>query len=154
MRASRKIYGVLVLIALSLVACSPRGETKSLDEILQLARERYSAVADVTVDPQVGQTLRVVSQNLSDLEKPLGLPQFAEKSQTVAELLAGLDRKAGYTSRVSFADIADQFRVISGQALNDSGMDAKSHAARVKLLLARTYGLLASELETTKFAIG
>lgn len=147
-------FSLLCLILGSLLACAPRGETRSLDQVLEAARERYGAVSNVPVDPHVGQSLKAITQHLADLEKPLALPQFSQKSAMVADLLDSLDRKAGYTSRASLADIANQYRGLSSQANGQSNIDANAQLARARLLVARTYGLLASELETTKFAIG
>ena len=156
MKTIRKVIGfsLIYFVMWSLLACAPRGETRSLDQVLEAARERYGAVSNVPVDPQVGQILTPITQPLSDLENPLALTQFTQMSASLADLLDSLDRKAGYTSRASLADIANQYRGLSSQAKGQTNIDAKAQLARTRLLIARTYGLLASELETTRFAIG
>ena len=74
--------------------------------------------------------------------------QVASDAAKVAEVLTGLVKVAGYTSRASMGEIIMQHRVL--------GVDAAKgdvNAARVKLLVARTYNVLTSELETTKFSV-
>ncbi len=147
-------FAALCLVCLCLVSCAPRGETNSLDQILESARTRYLSLGTAGVAPEVGKSLKSIATSLADLEKPLALPQYAQKSTAVAELLAALNGRAGYTSRASLAELASQYRGMASQANQGSSIDAKAQLARTRLLVARTYNLLASELETTGFALG
>lgn len=132
---------VTVFFAVMIVsACSPRGETRSLDQILSGAKERFSASTAANLDAETNAALNKLVDGLKQLESGQVADAFAEQS---AEMLGQLEGRAGYTSRPAMRELVGQFK----------GLTASSGAGATRLLVARTYNLLASELETTHFAI-
>jgi hypothetical protein len=145
MIGSKKLLrgAVLVMTLAAMAACGPRGETKSLDEVLQIARDRYEHVKGAQVAGDVRTALDQIGSDLQDLTKA----PAAAKAADVAQLLSSLGTKAAYTTRPALAELVTQYRVM--------GSDSASAGspARVKLLVSRTYHMLAAEMETTKFAV-
>lgn len=137
------ISSLLILVALS--SCAPRGETRALDEIYRQAVEDYTVkLAAASTVPDLT-TLQDLKSLLEKLAQPGATASVSDDAATVATLLAGLAPKAGYTSRPALGEIADQFRSLS--------LEPESAAATRKLLAARTFILLTSELETTQFKV-
>lgn len=138
---------VLSILAASLVGCGPRGETLTLDEVLANAKQRYARVnaAGAAQEVQVA---------LKELEKGLGTLSSGDMSaaqtelDTIATNLNKLVGKAGYTVRPSLGEMLAQYRSLSQAAATGS-----ITVPQLKLLTARTYELLASEMETTKFGV-
>lgn len=144
MRTSVKVITSIALCLLS--ACAPRGETKTLDDIYQSSKARFSAVQGAAVPAEIGQPLKQVSGRLEELSAQKG-SQASQTAGEVAELLAPLITKAGFTARPALGEVVSQYRMMA----NAAGKDIETPQA--KLLAARTYALLASELETTKFSV-
>ena len=84
---------------------------------------------------------------LSELDAMLKNPEgeAARRAPVVGDRLSALVKRAGYTARPAFHELTNQFRMLS-----ETG---KGNPGAVKLLVSRTYGLLASELETTRFLL-
>lgn len=121
---------LVCLVALS--ACEPRGETRTLEQIHTDSKDRFQKVESAAINPE--------AKNLvSKASKFLAAPDAAG-TKDMAIVLEQLSPHASATNRTSIAELANQYR-----ASNGSG-------AALELLNARTYGLLASELETAKFA--
>ena len=140
-----------VVISLSLVSCAPRGETITLDEVLAKAKAQYSAVRGLDVPADVGTSLKDVVAKLdaySDaLQSPGGSTALsASDLSTISDSLAGIITRAGYTNRPAIGEIVAQYRAL--------GVAQQVDAAQMKLLVARTYSILANELGTTKFQVG
>lgn len=145
-----------LLLLLASAGCDgPRGESKSVDEIYAASKEHFQTVQDgldgSIFEQQVTATLTQLSEALEKLPTSTGATG-ASTAKSAEQSLSSLVQKAGYTSRASMAELVDQYEAVakdlSGSTEND-GM-----TARVKLLAARTYTVLASELETTKFPFG
>ncbi len=139
----RRVFLVAMIVGM-LSGCGPRGETRTLDEVLQREKARFAAT-------QGGADSKVASR-LAELRTKLDDLAFADKELTpkafdIAEALNGMLYSAGYTSRPGLSELISQFRL-----LDETG-DPKLDRARAKLLVARTFGALAAELETTKFAL-
>ena len=145
---------VLCLCLISLVGCGPRGETKTLAEVLSLAKESFAQavahVSDAQVKAQVSEVSTNLEKILADSASANGNAGAAVSTSTVAiaDKLGELVKVAGFPTRPAMGELATQFRVLS----TDAGKGAVN-PARVKLLAARTYSLLASELETTQFSV-
>ncbi len=157
-----KLYVRAFLIALVCfvsVGCKPRGETKSLDTLLGDSRQKFavatsqapalklnfagSELAETSVElPEV---LRELNSNLDKLLVKGSAADRSGTASTVAKTLAALTPHAGYTARPAFAEISKQYRTIS--------QGASIELATLKLVAARTYALISSELETTKFGL-
>lgn len=134
---------IISFLLLSFNACAPRGETKTLEEILANSKQRYEATQNVQI-PDAAKSGVVTATK--DMERALTLSASNELAPVLSEIgstLQGLVASAGFTSRPAMNELAMQFR-------NLGAGDAAS-SDQVKLLVARTYTLLASELETSAF---
>lgn len=144
-----KRFLAAVLIGATLFGCGPRGETKNLSEIFDNARARYSAALGGTADISGAVDLRLVSQRLGELADQATRGKVAGAEITgMASTLTALINHAGPTNRPGFDELVNQFRAFQVDEANSA-----QAAASLKLLLARTYTLLANELETTKFRL-
>jgi len=132
----------------SVVGCGPRGESHTLDQIFADARGAYSGVAS-NANTSVGDPLKQLNGDLERLAGLSGGGDAREISKQVADGLAGLTPKAGVTQRASLTELANQYRVISSQTESPVTLGN----AQLKLLVARTYQLLASEISTTNFRL-
>lgn len=136
------VLGLVVILS----ACAPRGETKSLDQVYKDSKARFAKVSAVAVPEDVAPTIQNLNTQLEQLAAQ-SADNATQTSAQVAEALASIIEKAGYTARPAMGEIISQHRMLSRaeapQVTN----------AQAKLLAARTYALLASELETTKFAV-
>lgn len=142
----KKITSAL-LLSLALVACN-RGESKTIEELVEISKERISVamteaemVGEEAIRSEVAKlqddlTALLQSAEAGDMVKTLGL-------NSVAEQINSLVPKAGATSRSSLTELSKQFQILGG------GSEAQSD--QVKVLVARTFHSLASEMESTKF---
>lgn len=130
------ILGCVVAIS----ACAPRGESKSLSQVLESAKTRYAQASSSVKDDDLSaldQSLTALIQNPS-----------AAGAKSISDSLRKLIVKTGYTSRPALGELIEQYQLIGFGA---SEMPVNS--SRVKLLVARTYNLLSRELETTAFGL-
>lgn len=144
----RRVIFLLVLVAVILgVGCSPRGETASLDQILQTARDRYFDLStQAGLKPEISGTLNQIDSALKSLETSDSTPTYSQVALQVADLLSSLDLHAGFTVRPSLGEIQSQYRALAGtKTLPQIGS--------TKLILARTYTILAEELAATGFKL-
>lgn len=147
-RNMRSKLGVHLTVAACLlgvlVACGPRGESKSLDELLGAAKQRFSRADAQQLDEAVGKQVQRLQAQLAILEQQdkFGPGPFL----IIAQELSALEEHAGYTSRPSISELTDQFRLLGSEV-------GQADSAKVKLMLSRAYNLLASELETTRFSV-
>ncbi|MCB0319480.1 MAG: hypothetical protein KDD60_01060 [Bdellovibrionales bacterium] len=152
--------------------CLPRGETKSLDEVLKIARDRYND-AIVDVEP-IGGTREKLADLVSNMN---GFIDSAPGDQTrvvagsVTKHLQELIPQTGYTTRpalgellksyrgMSFPEEREGFTTISGPTAGSASQESSEagnwdlDVAARKLLVARTFTALAQELETTSFRV-
>ena len=146
---TRTLGGMILLAGMgvfSFTGCAPRGETRSLDEILSGAKSKYDSV-EKELSPAV---LTQVNSLTSNLERALEKGSGGELPAILREAggsLQELTLKAGYTSRAALSEFSAQFQELARQTPGDIT------SAQVKLLAARAYQLLLSEIETTKFAL-
>ena len=164
-RGRKLIFGsksTFVVLMAALVAawfitgCQPRGETKTVREIVELSQERYAAVGSelTSLSPDVSSALGKVTSHLESLlgavskqEGAVDIRELGARPVEVATLLEQLLTRAGYTARPALDQLSQQYRM-----LGSTGEHAVS-AATLELLVSRTYGTLASELESTKFRV-
>ncbi len=140
------LFGLLFL-----AACQPRGETKSLDEVVSLARQRYGQSyekASSQLDPAVSQSIARVQKSLEMIIAFGATAPLGEYAREVEGGLQELQYKVGYTTRPSLAELIKQYRFMGAE--KEGGPPS---AAAAKLLASRTFHLMASELETTRFAL-
>jgi hypothetical protein len=137
------------LAILLMSGCAPRGETKSLQQVLEAARSQYVELVRNEKSEPLKATLIDLAKNLEDMVAANGeSAPIASATSQVVDKLSALIATAGYTSRASMGEILMQHRVV----LEDASRGTVN-SARIKLLAARTYSLLSSELATTRFAV-
>ena len=139
----KKLVNILTVVTICtlLSSCAPRGEYKSVNELLTKARQRYSK--------NFNQSSAVASdlQSLSNLLDSLVTEQRLDMAKEISESLRSLNNKAGYTTRPALNEIILQYQAIAQK----QAMDNKD--GTIKLIVSRTYNLLASELESTGFKL-
>lgn len=154
-----------------LSGCAPRGETKSTDQVLELARSNFEVAlasnekrttqsgADSDVMPMI-KDLLVSVEGLAEIGSvgnelngskltPLSAAErqkVVELSGTAAASLATLTQRAGYTARPAMGSLANQFRSMHFQS-------SVPPREALNLIVARVYHLLASELNATAFKV-
>ena len=121
-----------LICLLVLTACEPRGETRTLAQIHTDSKERFQKVESAAVNPDAKSALIKASKFLAAPD-PAG-------TKEMAQTLELLSPHASPTNRTSINELANQYRLSNGSG------------AAMELLASRTYSLLASELETAKFA--
>jgi hypothetical protein len=148
----------MLLITLCLTACEPRGETRSLNEIVDTAKEKFVALTqrkDIfdKMQPDIIEKVKSVASELMKILDTVGATtnsidktKLQESIRTVILRLTELVQYAGYTSRPALGEIIPQF-----QELIDTG--AYTDISKVKLLVSRAFFLLGSELEGVKFGL-
>lgn len=141
------LYRPLLLIALCLAAaaCEPRGETRSLSDVFETSKRRFTDSKSANVPQGPSAALQAIPPLIEQLATQLG-PQSPKIAGEVADLLNSLVDHAGYTSRPGFTELINQYRMMTIQR-------SEGEQAAARLLVARTYSLLASELETTRFSV-
>jgi hypothetical protein len=143
-----RFFSLLIAVA-GVSGCLPRGEAHSVDEIFTDARSSYNSVSkDVPAD--VGTSLSQISANLDKLAGINGAGDAREVSRQVAESLNGLMGRTGFTTRPALTELINQYRAIG--ASNGAPMSLDNNAT-LKLLAARTYTLLKTEIATTSFKL-
>jgi hypothetical protein len=141
-----KIINLLVAILL-IAGCAPRGESKSLGEVIEAGKARYMAAKGANVSDEIQTKLGVLTTKLDEV---LGAAkQGAVNSATLGqidEMLSELIGHAGVTARAGMNQLSKQYRELS------SSSEAAS-AGAVGLLVGRTYSAIGAELESTKFGL-
>ncbi len=136
-------YLISLLIALTITSCAPRGETKTLDQILDNARVRYQEAFDAGVQGEGDLQTQLASLS-SSLEKLLSASDAAQ-AQEVEDTLRELILHAGFTTRPAMNELSSQYALLAEES--------EVAPERKKLLVSRTYRMLARELETTRFRL-
>jgi hypothetical protein len=139
---------LLVASTLSVVGCAPRGESHTVDQILSDARAAYGEVS-VQLAPEVDSALKSLTQSLDRLAGLQGGGDARQVSSGVVDTLTSLIPKAGFTQRAAMTELINQYRAIS----TTQGAPLTLGAPNLKLVVARTYSILSSELASTKFRI-
>lgn len=158
-------FSLVAAVVLCASACEPRGETLTLDRVLERAREKYqSALASVNagagkdggaaLPPEVAARLKSVTDELEGMVRQAGVDPSAEVARSagqVSEALADLAQSAGYTSRPAMGELVSQLEALAGSA----AAEGKSFdGSKARLVASRVYSLLSSELEGVKFSLG
>jgi len=128
--------------------CGPRGESHTVEQILTDARSAYQGVAS-KAPSDTSAALKFLTASLDRIAGLGGGGEAKIISQEIANMLTELSPKAGYTVRPAMAELISQYRTVA--AASDSPVSIG--AANLKLLAARTYALVTSELRTTQFKI-
>lgn len=141
----------LLCVGASLLAvsgCAPRGESHSVEQILSDARSAYMQAAS-SVGGDTAASLKYLTGSLDRLAGIGGGGDAKAVSGEVATALKDLSGKVGYTVRPALAELVSQYSTVS----EDAGNSVSIGAPNLKLLVARTYALMTSELKTTQFRI-
>jgi hypothetical protein len=148
-----KIISLALLTSSLMLAsgCAPRGETQNMNDLLAQARDRLRVAEQGAASSPAKQQVAQVVEKLGAIEKVQDPAVLKPATLELSALLSDLMPRAGYTVRPSFAEISAQYRELGNGApvTTDS---SKPGAPEIRLLLVRTYSLLASELETGKFS--
>jgi hypothetical protein len=126
--------------------CGPRGESHTVDQILSDARGAYQQVSN-SASGDAANTLKSLSASLDKLAGIGGGGDAKVVSGEIVNTLTGLSTKVGYTVRPGLAELVNQYRTVSEDKAASVG------APNLKLLVARTYSLLTSELKTSQFKL-
>lgn len=144
-----RLYLQLALLFAALFAfqgCAPRGETKTLNQVLAGAQQRYEAAPKSRLDADTSMKLNSLTRTMNELVAEERVVDVSDKLADVADLLNELSLRASYTSRPALAELGTQFRVMGTESGNPT-------LNKRKLIIARTFRLLASELETISFKL-
>ena len=144
-------WASLVFVGASFLAvtgCAPRGESHSVDQILSDARGAYMQVVS-SVGGDTAASLKYLSGSLDKLAGIGGGGDAKAVSGEIATALTDLGGKVGYTVRPALAELVSQYRTVA----DGSTTGASLGAPNLKLLVARTYLLMTSELKTTQFKV-
>ncbi len=128
--------------------CAPRGESHTVEQILADARSAYQSVV-VSAPTETAAALKFLAASLDRVAGIGGGGEAKVISQDIASMLSDLSLKAGYTVRPAMAELINQYRTIATSA----DVTVSIGAPNLKLLSARTYSLIASELKTTQFKV-
>ena len=138
-------------LALIVSGCQPRGETKTLKQVVDDARLQYRSADQDALDPDITTTLTSVTGNLEKLvasvstEQAPAAGEIGKQGEQVADALLSIVRRCGFTVRPAMGELISQYRML--------GSSGSVNAGAVQLLVGRTYTLLSSELETTRFRL-
>ena len=146
---ARKLLVSLVLVFVLTGCDGPRGETKTLSEVLEGSKTRFSRSMQQGIgSEEVGKHLSTLTAAVEALQSE---ESGGEQARIINEIVSSMDSlmgHAGYMTRPSLAELLKQY-----QSINELPDDTQASKASIQLLAARTYSLLARELETTRFQL-
>ena len=144
----KRLSLAVIFAAGVLSGCAPRGESKDLDEILLIARNKYQEISKADVGNDVGKDLEALNQHLESISGLRGNAPVVDSLKQTAEILTKVTDHSGYTQRTAMTELATQYRQISAsKELPTVGTPV------LKLLAARTFTIVTAELESTKFKL-
>jgi hypothetical protein len=138
-----------LFVLVGAVGCGPRGESNSLEQVYSDARASYRSADSAGVPSDVSESLKTLAADLERLAGNQGGGDAKEVSRGVANTLDNLVGRSGMTQRPSMTELVNQYRALA----KDGSTPVSIGAPNVKLLVARTYTLLKSELSSTKFGL-
>ena len=145
-----------IFVLATLQGCAPRGESKSLDEVLAGSKARYSKVQNNKVPSKVESEVKEVSQLLNKIEAIVYSEpnrdtkgDISNSAGKLADAIESLIPFAGYASRPGLNELRTQLTSLAENALGDPMF----YNSKAKLLIARTYIAMASEMESSAFNI-
>jgi len=140
-----KAVAVVSVVSSGLLGCQPRGESRTLEQIYSDARSSYVSGSG-NASNEVRGTLTELAGKLDNLAgQGVAGSDVKALAGSVASSLDGLMGKIGVTARPAMAELINQYRVTSASASEGAGSPS------LRLLVARTYTLLATEIRTSNF---
>ncbi len=155
----------VMVLSVTVSGCLPRGETSSLDEVFNMARNRFQVAFEATGsqasasqgDAAAAGAMSVSARaNLDRVVKELDVflrdttvTGKVTAAGNIHEALSQLTTSAGYTSRPSLSEVSSQYAALAERMESAGVIDAST----AKQAAMRAYTVLASELETTKFSL-
>ena len=140
------------LCSLSLLSgCNPRGETRTLSEVLASAQEDFKAQLSnvgANADDVKGSIVEIQTNLEMLINEQSDRAALSKAASEIGAELATLTSRAGYTSRPALTELSTQYRQLEADAA-----EGAAQLNRLKLMASRTYSALASELETTRFMV-
>jgi hypothetical protein len=133
------------LVFVLLLGCQPRGETKSLSEVLAGEKARFYAEAERKLPKDVQSELTQAATALEELEVKRAGDEVTRSADSLILALRSLNLRAGYTTRPALNELLKQWKALQ----NENQLVGSTS----RLLIARTYGLLSSELKGVRFAL-
>jgi len=143
------LISVLAFIV-TLAGCMPRGETRTLDQVFKTAQNDFASADRKGIPGDLSGSLEKLASLLQEITSSAQVAAVTTQTKEISKILSSLSGRAGYTSRPGLGDLADQYRKFT---VNEGSEVAAATRAKAKLLAARTYSILAAELETTKFSV-
>lgn len=131
------------------VGCQPRGESRTVDQIFTDARSAYQSSSLNGLSSDVSANLNSLSGALDRLAGIGGAGDGRAVAGEVADTLAELVEKAGIPSRPAMTALINQYRNVA----SSNGAAPSLGAPNLKLLAARTYSLVESELGAVRFGL-
>jgi|GEM_PF-6619084 len=132
---------IFLIFVFLLTSCLPRGESKSLDQVFDLALKRFDTAYKSADNENLPKEVQSIKSNILRMLEANPKKNIVN-SKSIYEDLNTLIYKAGYTVRPGMNELIKQYSVIS-----QSGC----LKGTCKLIAARTLNNIASELETTAF---
>lgn len=139
---SSKLIFSISLLSISLLGCL-RGETKSLTEVYNIAKQRFSDVSKEGIPGNISTSISAVTTSLDNLVNASG--NSKDVLSKIEVELSTLLPLAGYPVRPAFTEVRNQFLEVS--------QVGSVSEAEAKLLAFRTYNVLTEELKGSKFQI-
>lgn len=145
------VAGTALCLLTMVVGCNPRGESRSVSDILAESSKAYRKAFDGEPLPErVSSRLPELSDALARLTETSELDRKKALADAIVDHLRALVITAGYTTRPALGELIDQFGAL---AETENG-SVVSDSATVSLLVSRTFYLLASELKGVRFQLG
>ena len=138
---------IVSALVLCMGGCMPRGETRTLDEILLDAREQFSTTDRKGVPAELSPSIDKLAAKLQEIAAGGDSYDYVSNAHEIGDVLGQITVHAGYTSRPGFGELANQYHFFK------AGASSEGTRSQGKLLVARTFSLLTSELKTTHFAL-
>lgn len=130
---------VCMCLLMFVVSCAPRGETHSIDQILEANQTRFkSALENISTDAPRESVTKVAQQLQAFLSGD------GASAKALANAIEDLTATAGFPTRPALAEVGEQFANFISQPRTE---------AQRKLLASRAYLAFSQELETTQFRV-
>lgn len=146
--SSRFCSLLVVAASVCAVGCGPRGESHTVEQILDDARVSYQAVSTKALSSDAS-ALKTLQTSLDKLAGLGGGGDAKVVAGDIANSLNALITKSGFTVRPAMAELISQYRTVAA----DTASKVSIGAPNLKLLAARTYSLLTAELSTSQFRL-